>query len=59
MLLGWDVDKSEVKELDGHNPSVDGSTWLDVWIGKHAMHILHIHFNYKVSEANYVHLESM
>jgi len=53
------MDKSEVKELDGHNLSVDGSTWLDVWVGKHAMHILHIHFNYKVSEANYMHLESI
>jgi len=59
MLLHWDVDKSEVKELDGRNPSVDGGAWLDIQVGEHAMHILHIHFNYKVSEANYMHLESI
>jgi hypothetical protein len=45
MLLGRDMNKLEVEQLNGGNPAIDGRIWLDVGVVEHATHILCIHFN--------------
>ena len=58
MFLSRYVDKSEVKELDGSNPLIDGCARLDVRIIEHTSDILCIQFDYQVSNTDNVHSES-
>jgi len=51
------VNKLEVEQEDGCDPSVHGCVWLHIWVAKHALDILGIHFYNQVSNADNVNLE--
>jgi len=46
------VDKFEIKEEDGGDPSVDGGIWLYIWVAEHTSDVTCIHFNYEVANAD-------
>ena len=57
VLVGWDVDKLEVKEHDCSNPAVYSCVRLHVRVLEHALDVLSIHLYDEVSDAGDVYIE--
>src|SRR5882724_9333330 len=52
MEAAWNMYQLELEELDANNPSVDRSTWLNVWVVEHSFNITSIDFNLKIFDTN-------
>ena len=59
MFVSRDVDKFEVEQKDGGDPSVDGSVGLNVGVAEHTFDIACIDFYDKVAGADEVKAGSM
>ena len=52
MLVSQDMDKFDVEQKDGGNPSVDGSVGLNVRVAEHTFDITCVNFYNKVAGTN-------
>jgi hypothetical protein len=59
VLLGWHMNKFEVKEADGGDPLVDGGIGLTVGVVEHALNKWRVHLDYEVVDADKVEAEGM
>ena len=56
MLIGWDVDKLEIKQQDSSDPSVDSVIWVESGTIDHSFHELRIHLYNQLLNSNSVKL---
>jgi len=52
MGMSWNMTKSEIKEKDSQNPTVDRSIWLYIGIVDHTLYILSIDLDNQVLNTN-------
>ena len=49
MARTWDMNEGEVEGENRENPVINTSTWLNVWISKHALYVSDIDLDDKVA----------